>query len=37
MKNLTPERRQQMVRLLEEIRADLAQLRAIFERLQMGR
>lgn len=37
MKNPTPERKQEMVRLLEEIRADLAQLRAIFERLQTSR
>jgi hypothetical protein len=34
MKKMTPERRAEVVRLLMEIRADLAELRAIFERLR---
>jgi hypothetical protein len=33
-KRMTPERRADVVRILTEIRADLAELRAIFERLQ---
>lgn len=34
MKKLTPERRSEMVRLLREIRSDLAELRAMLERLR---
>jgi hypothetical protein len=34
MKDLTPERRDEMVRLLEAIRSDVAELRAILERIQ---
>lgn len=34
MKDLTPERRAEMVKLLKEIRSDVAELRAIFEQLR---
>jgi hypothetical protein len=34
MKDLTPERRAEVVRLLNAIRSDLAELRAMFEQLQ---
>lgn len=33
-KELTPERRAEIVRLLTEIRADLAELRGLFERVR---
>jgi hypothetical protein len=34
MKNLTPERRSEIIRLLKAIQADVRELRAIFEKLQ---
>jgi hypothetical protein len=37
MKNPTPERRAEMIRLLKEIQADVAELRALFERLREAR
>lgn len=37
MKNQRPERRAEIVRILREIQADVAQLRALFERLQTQR
>ena len=37
MKSLTPDQRAQMVRILREIKADVAELRLLLERLQARR
>ena len=37
MKSLTPDQRAQMVRILRELKADVAELRSLLERVQTRR